>query len=79
MAGNVGEWTRSLYEGYPYEKDDGREIEGVPSSVSGYTVLRGGAFRSTALNLRPAYRSGREPDLEGNGRGFRCARSYSGF
>jgi iron(II)-dependent oxidoreductase len=49
MAGNVWEWTRSLWEdennkqyGYPYDATDGRENLDVPDSL--YRVLRGGAF-----------------------------------
>jgi formylglycine-generating enzyme required for sulfatase activity len=63
MAGNVWEWTRSLWGtgwsepdfGYPYDSEDGREDleagNGVPR------VVRGGAFPYTELDVRCAYRS----------------------
>lgn len=39
MAGDVREWTRSLYEPYPYDPEDGREdLE----AASGGRILRGG-------------------------------------
>jgi formylglycine-generating enzyme required for sulfatase activity len=40
MAGNVWDWTGSLFEPYPYEADDGRE----DMDDSGLRVMRGGAF-----------------------------------
>ena len=40
MAGNVWEWTHSLFEKYPYNAKDGREDEKSRS----HRVLRGGAF-----------------------------------
>jgi formylglycine-generating enzyme required for sulfatase activity len=53
MAGNVWEWTRSLYRDYPYDPDDGREDLGA----SGSRVVRGGAFNLTENDVRCAYRN----------------------
>jgi formylglycine-generating enzyme required for sulfatase activity len=52
MAGNVWEWTHSLFKSYPYEADDGREDE----TVSGDHVQRGGSFIGTNQLARSASR-----------------------
>ena len=52
MAGNVWEWTSSLYRPYPYRSDDGRED---PMS-SDPRVVRGGGFNESSENLRAAIR-----------------------
>jgi formylglycine-generating enzyme required for sulfatase activity len=54
MVGNVGEWTRSEYEDYPYDPTDGREDlkrTGVPR------VLRGGSFHEDEGFARCASRN----------------------
>ena len=52
MAGNVWEWTSSLYQGYPYDAGDGRE----DPAASGSRVLRGGSFVNNRLLVRCASR-----------------------
>lgn len=76
MAGNVWEWTNSLYEDYPYDANDGRDDD-TGDSTDVRRVLRGGSFFNSTLNLRSAYRLGGGPNFEyGNDFGFRCIRSY---
>jgi formylglycine-generating enzyme required for sulfatase activity len=68
MAGNVWEWTGSLYRPYPYDPNDGRED---PNRLDGERALRGGAYYSSARRVRCAYRdSGDVDDWRGN-YGFR--------
>jgi iron(II)-dependent oxidoreductase len=52
MAGNVHEWTRSLYISYPYRLGDVRE----DLEAAGARVLRGGSFINTAEGVRCASR-----------------------
>jgi formylglycine-generating enzyme required for sulfatase activity len=59
MAGNVWEWTRSLYKDYPYKSSDGRES----LSGSGPRVLRGGSFDYNRRYARCASRFRNFPDL----------------
>jgi formylglycine-generating enzyme required for sulfatase activity len=67
MAGNVWEWTRSLYWEHPYDPIDGREdLEG-----EGNRVLRGGAFYDNEGFVRCAVRVGDNPSYRGNDVGFR--------
>ena len=65
MAGNVWEWTRSLYQRYPYPADP-KEREKRDDPAAGDTVarvLRGGAFASPAWDARCAFRLRGNPDL----------------
>ncbi len=70
MAGNVWEWTSSLYEPYPYDPNDGREDLGA----RGPRVNRGGSWYHTSKYVRTSHRANvshiyrRKADL-----GFRCA------
>jgi len=77
MAGNVWEWTLSLWGtqgdkpdfAYPYRPEDGRENIGAPTSVR--RVLRGGSFLFNHYNTRCAYRDGSFPDYGFTDSGFR--------
>ena len=72
LAGNVWEWTSSLYHPYPFRSDDGREDPADP----GQRVLRGGSFRSPeAVYLRCAFRSRSYPTRRRDHIGFRVVRS----
>ncbi|NJK33173.1 MAG: formylglycine-generating enzyme family protein [Deltaproteobacteria bacterium] len=74
LSGNVWEWTKSVYENYPYGPDDGREADQGGSTDVRY-VMRGGSFHNSTLNLRAANRSWGNPYFEYYGLGWRCARS----
>jgi formylglycine-generating enzyme required for sulfatase activity len=67
MAGNVWEWTSSLYVSYPYRPKAGREDE----QAQGDRVLRGGSFFLDGALSRTAYRSSRAPDRVAKNIGFR--------
>jgi formylglycine-generating enzyme required for sulfatase activity len=67
MAGNVWEWTSTLYSPYPYKANDGREDAG--SALR--RVLRGGSYDLNAGNVRCAVRYWDLPDSRNGGIGFR--------
>lgn len=78
MAGNVLEWTRSLWGkhprrpefAYPYELGDARREDlDAPGRV--LRVVRGGAFSGSAVSARCASRFGSHPDLRLDFLGFR--------
>jgi formylglycine-generating enzyme required for sulfatase activity len=67
MAGNVWEWTSSLFMPYPYDAADGREdSEGGESRT-----LRGGSWYLTLSRVRCASRGRGSPDLRLGDLGFR--------
>ncbi len=68
MAGNVWEWTSSLYKEYPYQADDGRE----DPEASGTRVLRGGSWFHVARFARCSSRHGGVPSDDVDHIGFRC-------
>jgi formylglycine-generating enzyme required for sulfatase activity len=74
LAGNVAEWTSTLYRPYPYRAEDGREDADAP----GERVTRGGdhVFDSSAEKLTTTFRAGfsRAPAVGHRHIGFRCAR-----
>jgi formylglycine-generating enzyme required for sulfatase activity len=55
MAGNVWEWTSSLYQPYPYRKNDGRENFDSTDN----RVLRGSSWLNDSQYARVAYRYSR--------------------
>jgi len=55
MSGNVWEWTRSSFKGYPYVAADGRED--ITASTRSLLMLRGGAFGARSWGGRCAYRA----------------------
>jgi formylglycine-generating enzyme required for sulfatase activity len=70
IAGNVLEWTHSLWREYPYQFDDGREKE----DDAGSHVVRGGAFLGNGEFARCATRSVSESHGNNPFTGFRvCA------
>ena len=71
MAGNVYEWTATLYRPYPYAADDGREDE----NGAGRRVMRGGAWSGDKTRVRCAYRDDDNPRGRDVNTGFRLART----
>lgn len=71
MAGNVWQWTTSLYSPYPYNKDDGSENNSDTTTIR---VMRGGSWAYTDYYLRSAYRVADHPSASDNQIGFRCVR-----
>lgn len=77
MAGNVWEWTGSLWGkdfskpefGYPYDAQDGRENLAAGDEV--LRVVRGGAFRHNRGYVRCAVRYRNSPYSDWNYNGFR--------
>lgn len=77
MAGNLAEWTSSLYLPYPYNAEDGRE----DPTVFDDRVTRGGdhVYDSSGAQLTTYFRDGfsRAPGRGHRHIGFRCARSVN--
>jgi iron(II)-dependent oxidoreductase len=79
MAGNVWEWTVSLWGldlftpqyRYPYHAQDGREK--LEASDKVYRVVRGGAFNARSSSVRCAYRYWFDPRARSDSVGFRVA------
>jgi len=70
MAGNVWEWTASIYGPYPYAQT-GRESVDDGSR----RTLRGGSWRSAELGLRSADRAWKEPTVRTDRFGIRLVLS----
>jgi formylglycine-generating enzyme required for sulfatase activity len=71
MSGNVWEWTSSLYQDYPYNPDDGREVN---TGADVRRVIRGGSWDDYASLLRSSARSWNDSTDRFNYIGFRCVR-----
>lgn len=71
IAGNVWEWTSSLYLPYPYKLNDGREDQ---NNKEGKRVTRGGGWGSEQIHLRCTYRGSENLDKRIYHLGFRLAR-----
>jgi formylglycine-generating enzyme required for sulfatase activity len=77
MAGNVWEWTRSLWGKdwaspdyqYPYDPNDGREDLKAGEDVK--RVVRGGSFTSREWMVRCAVRHREAPNISADSIGFR--------
>jgi formylglycine-generating enzyme required for sulfatase activity len=67
MAGNVWEWTISLFRPYPYSQSDGSDI----SQDRGNRVLRGGSWSDQPGHARAAYRANFAPVSFNRSYGFR--------
>ncbi len=77
MAGNVWEWTLSLYKPYPYNSEDGRN----ELKAEGRRVMRGGSWIGNQRHARCASRLRDLPDFFYVSVGFRVVVSLanSGF
>jgi formylglycine-generating enzyme required for sulfatase activity len=73
MAGNVLEWTRTLYAVYPYAPD--AEWENLNASSSTGRVLRGGPHYESRTNVRCGVRDWSDPFNDFRYYGFRLALS----
>ena len=64
LSGNVLEWTRSLWEKYPYPTDEKAQAqrENLDAGSDVARVWRGGAFDDLRRHVRCAYRDGLDPD-----------------
>lgn len=74
MAGNVWEWTRSLFKLYPYSPGDGREFLNSTEN----RVRRGGSWDYGAGDARAAYRLHGRPDVLYEFNGFRLVLAVAG-
>ena len=73
MAGNVWEWTRSVYSSYPYNATDGREDPSNPAQK--LFTLRGGSAWNIRTYIRCGARYGDLPDSRNDSYGFRVVAS----
>ncbi|MEP7188246.1 MAG: SUMF1/EgtB/PvdO family nonheme iron enzyme, partial [Roseiflexaceae bacterium] len=69
MAGNVAEWTLSLFKPYPYDPADGRE----DAKAAGERIVRGGSWAQSQDQVSTSIRQPSAPAAVSNQIGFRCA------
>jgi iron(II)-dependent oxidoreductase len=69
MAGNVYEWTSTVFKGYPYDADDGREDR----ESTRFRVIRGGSFLLNHNAASCAARAPAGPEGHSVSVGFRVA------
>ncbi|MBE2183065.1 MAG: SUMF1/EgtB/PvdO family nonheme iron enzyme [Anaerolineae bacterium] len=73
MAGNLREWTSTIFRAYPYDAADGRES--LISTVDD-RVVRGGSWYVIPVSLRMADRVNVPPATVDWNIGFRCTRDF---
>ena len=73
MAGNVAEWVADWYDKNSYLTMNTTNPKGPMTGT--YRVIRGGSFKSTALDLRKSNRMYAMPSERLMTVGFRCAKS----
>jgi formylglycine-generating enzyme len=73
-AGNVWEWVQDCWhENYNRAPQNGKVWDAADNGICGQTVLRGGAWFTDAVFLRPAQRLWANQNLRGYHFGFRLA------
>ena len=75
MSGNVWEWTRSIYESYPYPEQGEKRQQREDLKAEGRRVLRGGSFGDYQDGVRCASRYNGGPDYRFGSYGFRIVLS----
>lgn len=73
MGGNVWEWTRSLFAGYPYPADPAERARREDPAGPGARVLLGGSYLGSSTDNRCTVRLGELPTLRDKLIGFRIA------
>jgi formylglycine-generating enzyme required for sulfatase activity len=68
MAGNVWEWTNTIYRPYPYLISDGREV----NTTVGSRVIRGGSYQSGPSYVTCTVRQAFNPYSKRKDIGLRC-------